>query len=85
MSTSGKQLNRLHKLGAVHALYRENGKWYHSLVGFPGVLCDKKGYVKFKSEKEYLNCKAIKHGPDPKTIHVRDGINSLPGYTLFNS
>ena len=80
---SGRQLNKLHKLGAAHALYRKNGIWFHALRSFPGVLCDQKGYVKFNSESEYLNCKGIKHGPDPKTIHVKDGIKSLPGYILF--
>jgi 5-methylcytosine-specific restriction enzyme A len=83
VSTSGKQLNKLHKLGAAHALYRKNGKWYHALVRFPGVLCDNEGYVTFESERAYLKCEGIKHGPDPKTIHVRDGINSLSGYRRF--
>lgn len=80
---SGKELNKLHKLGAAHALYRKNGVWYHALCHFPGVLCDGKGYIKFHSQSEYLTCEGIKHGPDPKTVHVKGGINSLPGYTSF--
>jgi hypothetical protein len=80
---SGRELNKLHKLSAVHALYRKNGSWYHALQSFPGVLCDHKGYVRFSSESEYLKCKGIKHGPNPNTIHIKNGISSLTGYTLF--
>jgi 5-methylcytosine-specific restriction protein A len=84
MQINGRTLNKLYKIGAVHALYRENGYWFHALKKFPGALFDSKGYVLFKSENEYLNCSYIKHGPDPNTIHVIPNLSSLPSYVPFD-
>jgi hypothetical protein len=33
---TGKILNEAWQVGAKHALYREDGKWYHQLRDFPG-------------------------------------------------
>jgi 5-methylcytosine-specific restriction protein A len=41
---TGKELNRLWKVNAKHALYREDGRWYHQLQEFPGVLFDANGF-----------------------------------------
>jgi len=84
MHITGKTLNKLYKIGAAHALYRENGYWYHTLKKFPGVLFDANGYVVFKSETEYQNCSYIKHGPDPNTIHVLPKLSSVPNYIQFD-
>ena len=32
-SGSGKELNKIWNIGARHALYRQDGKWYMPLVG----------------------------------------------------
>jgi 5-methylcytosine-specific restriction protein A len=77
---NGKILNAQEGLGALHALYRRNGIWYHALRKFPGVLFDATGYVYFDNEKQYLSCLGLKHGPDPKHLHVPGGLSSLAGY-----
>jgi 5-methylcytosine-specific restriction protein A len=74
---SGKKLNKLWNINAQHALYREDGKWYHHLKKFPGALCDTNGYVIFHDKNEYLNSKYLQHGHD---LHVSIGISSIPGY-----
>jgi len=45
---SGKELNRNWRVGAKHALYRKDGKWYHHLLRFPGALFDRRGYIVLK-------------------------------------
>ena len=78
---NGSYLNKLLKIEAEHALYREDGKWYHNLKKFPGVLFDSHGYVLFKSENVYLNHSSLQHKKD---LHVMGGISSLNEYRLFN-
>lgn len=53
---SGKKLNDEWGVGAAHALYREDGTWYHVLEKFPGALFDAHGYVLFETETAYRNC-----------------------------
>lgn len=74
---TGKKLNEIWGVNAEHALYREDGKWYHHLTKFPGALFDKDGYVIFNNEDEYINCGHLQHGKD---IHVPKGIAKIPGY-----
>lgn len=77
----GNYLNKLLKLGANHSLYRDDGKWYHNLKRFPGVLFDKNGYVIFENENEY------KFHPDlqiKKDLHISMGIESLKKYRRFS-
>jgi hypothetical protein len=71
-------------VGAVHALYRENGYWYHALDKFPGALFDANGYVLFKTTTDYQKCGAVKKGPDPNHIHVLGTISALPFYIPLN-
>ena len=78
---TGKKLNELWGIGAKHALYREDGKWYHQLTKFPGVLFDANGYVIFQSEKDFLESPYLKIGQD---IHLRDGISSMPTYVRIS-
>ena len=50
---TGKDLIKILDIEAKQALYREDGKWYHNLTKFPGVLFDKGGYVIFSNKEEY--------------------------------
>lgn len=77
----GKELNLLLGIGAKHALYREDGKWFHHLKEFPGVLFDKSGFLIVENEIEYINNPNFQHGVD---LHVRNGISNIRGYKLFN-
>ena len=74
---TGKQLNEMWGVGAKHALYRDDGKWYHHLKAFPGVLFDANGYVIFETKQEYLNSPYLQIGHD---LHVIDGISTMPNY-----
>jgi 5-methylcytosine-specific restriction protein A len=74
---TGKSLNDLWNVGAKHALYREDGKWYHNLIDFPGVLFDSNGYVVFQTEEEYLKSPYLRITED---LHITEGISSIPGY-----
>ncbi len=74
---TGRELNKRWSVNAKHALYREDGKWYHHLTEFPGALFDKNGYVVFNTLDEYLNCEYLRHG---KELHVTGGVSLLPGY-----
>jgi 5-methylcytosine-specific restriction protein A len=76
---TGRDLNKAWGVNAVHALYREDGRWYHQLNGFPGALFDASGYIVFASEQSYRNCPHLSIGQD---INIPDprGIASIPGY-----
>jgi len=73
----GEDLNREWKVRASHALYHRGGSWYNQLMGFPGAYFDPKGYIVFKTEKEYCNHPSISIG---KKVNVSGGISSLVGY-----
>lgn len=75
--TSGKQLNEVWGVNANHALYHKDGIWYHHLEMFPGAFFDPNGYILFRTENEYRNCKYLDFG---KHVHVPLGISSIPGY-----
>jgi 5-methylcytosine-specific restriction protein A len=74
---TGKYLNRLWGVNAKHALYREDGKWYHHLQDFPGALFDACGYVRFETEKDYTESSFLQIGQD---LHVPCGISTMPQY-----
>ena len=74
---TGRELNKLWGVGAKHALYREDGKWYHLLRAFPGALFDANGYVVFQTEEDYLKCEYLQI---TQHIHVPKGISAIPGY-----
>ena len=73
----GAKLNQELDIGALHALYRENGRWYHHLERFPGVLFEAHGYIIFETRKAYENCSQLRHG---EKLNVTGGISSIPGY-----
>lgn len=78
---TGKVLIKILDLEAKQALYREDGKWYHNLTRFPGVLFDKEGYVIFSNKIEYC---ANTNLQIKKDLHVINGISSLDNYIHFS-
>jgi 5-methylcytosine-specific restriction enzyme A len=74
---TGKLLSQMWGVAAKHALYRKDGKWYHRLTDFPGVLFDANGFVVFKTEQEYKTCPQLQIR---EAVHVSGGIASIPGY-----
>lgn len=74
---TGKYLNSAWNVGAKHALYRQDGAWYHHLTDFPGALFDESGYVLFLSRESYVSSPYLRHGQD---LHVPGGISSIPTY-----
>jgi len=79
-SNTGRTLNRDWGVNAHHALYRENGTWYHLLERFPGALFDKNGYIVFETEANYRKCSGVFIGKKKNWMNVPKGIASLPGY-----
>jgi 5-methylcytosine-specific restriction protein A len=77
---TAKKIERVVATGAAHVLYREDGRWYHTLTRFPGVLFDKSGFVIFQTEQDYLTCKHLNRGKD---LNIREGISMIPGYRIF--
>lgn len=78
---TGRKLNEELGLGLKHALYREDGKWYHHLAEFPGALFDSKGFIVFHSREEYERNSYLQHGDD---LHVPLGISAMPNYITFD-
>jgi 5-methylcytosine-specific restriction enzyme A len=74
---TGKYLNEAWNVRAKHALYREDGMWYHQLREFPGALFDASGYVLFKTEQDYCQSPYLQIEQD---CHVPRGISSMPNY-----
>lgn len=79
---SGRLLNQKWNVGAKHALYRADGKWYHSLTRFPGALFDANGYVLFETRTDYERCAQLQIRQD---VHAPNGIVSIPGYVAMVS
>lgn len=77
---TGNYLNKILSVNAKHALYERNGKWYHNLTQFPGVLFDKNGYIIFKKEEDYINNSKLQIKKD---LHIINGIESLDNYSKF--
>jgi hypothetical protein len=77
---TGKRLNEEWQIGALHALYREDGTWYHLLERFPGALCDAHGYILFPTKQSLQNCPGVLIGEAKNWISIDNGIASLPGY-----
>jgi hypothetical protein len=74
---TGKKLNKEWGVNVKHPLYHRHGNWYHLLMQFPAALFDPNGYIVFKNENHYRNCKALRI---TKAIHVNDGISAIQGY-----
>lgn len=78
----GKDLIKILDIEAKQALYREDGKWYHNLTKFPGVLFDKGGYVIFSNKEEYHANSNLQIKQD---LHIKNGLSSLVEYIHFNN
>lgn len=76
----GSELNQILQIGAKHALYKNDGMWYHHLKKFPGVLFDNQGYVLFITKQEYLNCADLRLGHD---LNIPKGISTIPMYKPY--
>jgi len=74
---SGHRLNVLWGVNARHALYREDGRWYHHLERFPGALFDRNGYVLFRTETAYLTSPYLRRGVE---VNIPGGISNMPAY-----
>ncbi len=74
---TGKFLNEKWNVNASHALYREDGKWYHNLKHFPGALFDKNGHILFQTEHDYNSCSYLVHRAE---VHCPLGISCIPNY-----
>lgn len=79
---SGRLLNEEWKVGASHALYHKDGRWFNNLERFPGALFDPYGYVSFETKKEYLSCSGVNVCQE---TNVSNGIESLPNYVRVKS
>jgi 5-methylcytosine-specific restriction protein A len=77
---TGRGLNAQWNVGARHALYREDGEWYHHLREFPGALFDARGYLVFATTSDYESSPYLKHG---KALHVPGTISNIPGYVCM--
>lgn len=78
---TGRHLNKSWKVNVLHALYRENGSWYHCLERFPGALFDAHGYVVFETEQAYRDCSYLQIGKEIGVSGTR-GIAAIPGYVF---
>jgi len=79
---NGKYLNKVLQLGAKHALYSEDGKWYENLKKFPGILFDNKGYIILKDENDYIVNLDLQIG---KKLNIPKGIEKLNGYDVLEN
>jgi hypothetical protein len=75
-----KKLTKVLNIDVAHALYSEDGQWYHVLTRFPGALFDKNGFVVFQTKAEYETNDTFYHG---KELNIPKGISSLPNYRLY--
>lgn len=77
---TGKWINDVLELNFSHALYREDGIWYHHLERFPGVLFDANGYLIVNSREEYQNNSSFRR---TRALTVKTGISNIKGYISF--
>ena len=79
---TGKFLNELWSIKAKHALYSNDGTWYHQLKRFPGALCDSEGYILFATRTAFEDCVFLRIQQD---VGCRGGIQQIPGYVRCDS
>jgi hypothetical protein len=82
MRTTGIGLARAWKVNVRHALYHKDGTWYNNVERFPGALFDPNGYVLFKTEADFRDCRHLSIGQE---TNVRSGISRIPGYVRVTS
>ena len=84
---TGRGLNEKWKVGALHALYRQDGSWYHTLTKFPGALFDEHGFLWFETKQDYEECPYLTRGKRDGTnwLGLKHGtIAKTPGYRAFD-
>lgn len=59
------------KVRVLHALYREDGKFYTPLKRVPGALFDHNGYIVFRTWESYLSSPYLTHGPRVNVFRAR--------------
>jgi hypothetical protein len=77
---TARKIEKIVSTGAKHSLYRKDGKWFHHLKEFPGVLFDENGYIVFDSKDEYITSPFLRHRQD---LNVIEGIEQMPGYKHY--
>jgi hypothetical protein len=70
-------LNTRWGVGAKHALYHREGRWYNNLRSFPGALFDPHGFIVFETEEQYRTSKDV---VITQETNIAIGISSLPRY-----
>lgn len=78
--TTAKWIMETLNLNVPHALYREDGIWYHHLERFPGILFDSGGYLIIQDNNEYINHTSFRR---TKALSVKNGISNIQGYIKF--
>ena len=74
---TGAKNKKKWRIPAERSLYSEEGTFYHKLMECPGALCDRNGYIVFRTEKDYRNTKGVQVGA---RTNVSTGISKLDGY-----
>ena len=74
---TGEWLNKAFRLDARHALYHRDGTLYERLTRFPGVLCDRGGYVRYEAEDEFLEDEQLSIG---EKVNVPNALAEHPRY-----
>lgn len=77
---TGRSLNELHRLGARHALYHQDGTFYERLERFPGALCDPGGWVRYDTEMQFQDDPNLRIG---RKVNVPRGLVNHPRYQRF--
>ena len=77
----GRKLNQEWGVRAAHALYSQDGTFFHLLEDWPGALFDQEGYLLFKTRAQYQRY-IDRHflNDSGKRLKANHGISSLPGY-----
>lgn len=76
-TNTGRHLQKLWGIPAVHVLYHRGGNWYRLLERFPGALADPNGFVLFQAEADFQNCAYLEID---QHVHVPSGVSKMPGY-----
>lgn len=75
---TGARFCAMHGIQVRQARYHVDGTWYARLSRFPAALCDAHGYVRFNTERDFLECPYL---PIGKQVGVPNGgISAIPGY-----
>jgi hypothetical protein len=79
---TGKELRLRWGIPAAKAHFHRDGRFYQRPTSFPAALCDRYGYVVFKSDQELRDCAHLRVGG--KRINVKGNLWEVPGYVQTN-